>query len=191
MKRWVGQSNFLEQMIANCERIVDEKYQECVELLKEKLSVFENVNIKTISRWFHSFYQRNPCHFMGYATEESHGLAHTVELFRLLSNLKASKVGENVFGESDDITACLLSSIAHDITQLWWDKNGEEHPLTGALNAKNICMETKMNSHLTTKAILCILHHSSQDVSQLFKIYRDILISKGRFISFDSLPKYK
>ena len=128
---------------------------------------------------------------MRYATEESHGLAHTVELFRLLRNLKTSQIGKNVFGESDDITACVLSSVIHDITQLWWDKNGEAHPLTGALNAQNLFTEIKMDSRLATKTIFCILHHSSQDVSQLLKTYRDILVSKGRFISFESLPKYK
>ncbi|CAF2155953.1 unnamed protein product [Rotaria magnacalcarata] len=191
LKRWVGQSNFLSKMISNCEKIVDNKYQECEGLLKEELSAFENVNIKTFLKWFYSFYQRNPSHFMRYATEESHGLEHTVELFRLLWNLKMSEIGENVFGESDDISACVLSSIVHDITQLWWDKNGEAHPLTGALNAKNLFTETKMDSLLATKTVFCVLHHSSQDVLQLLKTYRNILISKGRFISFESLPKYK
>jgi hypothetical protein len=178
-------------MISKCEKIVDDKYQECEELLKEELSAFEKVNIKLVLKWFYSFYQRNPGHFMRYATEESHGLEHTVGLFRLLRNLKTSEIGKNVFGESDDITACVLSSIAHDITRLWWDKNGEAHPLTGALNAQNLFTETKMESRLATKTIFCILHHSSQDVSQLLKTYRNNLISKGRFISFESLPKYK
>ena len=191
LERWIGQSDFFKKMISKCEKVVDDKYQECEELLKELLSAFENVNIKMFLKWLWSFYRRNPCHFMRYVTEESHGLAHTVELFRLLRNLKMFDIGENVFGDTDDITACVLSSIVHDITQLWWDKNGEAHPLTAALNAQNLFAETEMNSRLVAKTIFCILHHSSQDVSQLLNTYRSILISKGRFISFASLPKYK